>query len=398
VSSARSSLLTPEGVAEAAAFLAEKEIDAWLLFDFGDRNPLAHRLLGPGKTTRPAFAVVRAGATPVLLRHAIESSAWPDWPWPVREYSDWRQVPWLLATLLAGCRVVAMEVSEGGALPVTDRVPAGVIDLVRATGVRVRSSADLVTTFHSRWSWSQLERHRVAAELLRTTALGAFSRALEAARSSSLAEGEVADWIRATLRHAGITEQVDAIVAGGERSADPHYQPGGRGAPLEQDSVVLIDLWGSFPGGVPADQTWMGYLGASPPDSLSRAWDAVRAARDEALAFLDRRAKAGEVIHGYEVDVVARAALRSRGLDRHFVHRLGHSIDHDLHGSGPNLDDFETHDDRRLIPGIGFSVEPGVYLPGEFGVRSEVNVYLGAAGPEVTPAAIQTELLTASRG
>jgi Xaa-Pro aminopeptidase len=262
----------------------------------------------------------------------------------------------------------------------------------------VRSSADLVTVFHSRWSPRELERHRAAAEVLRDTALAAFTRASDDAQSNPLAEGELAGWIRATLRGAGITEQVDAIVAGGVRSADPHYQVRGRGAPLGPESVVLIDLWGSFPGGVPADQTWMGYLGANPPDALSQAWAAVREARDEAIAFLTRRAKAGLATRGCEVDAVARAVLRGRGLDRHFVHRLGHSIDHDLHGWGPNLDDFETHDDRRLVAGIGFSVEPGVYLPGAFGVRSEVNVYLGETGPEVTPAVIQTELLLGPLG
>ena len=394
---AAGALLTAEGLAEAGAFLAEMGADGWLLFDFGDRNPLAHRILGPGKTTRAAFALVRPGAAPVLLRHSIERSAWPDWPWAVREYSDWRAVPRVLATLLAGCSVVAMEVSEGGALPVVDRVPAGITELVRATGVRVRSSADLVTIFHSRWSPTQLERHRVAAEVLRATALGAFARAADAARLNPIQEGDLADWIRVTLKGAGITEQVDTIVAGGARSADPHYQPRGRGAALEPETALLIDLWGAFPKGVPADQTWMGYLGADPPDALSRTWAAVREARDEALAFVRARVSSGAPTRGYEVDAVARAALRSRGLDRHFTHRLGHSIDHDLHGSGPNLDDFETHDDRRLVTGIGFSVEPGVYLPGEFGVRSEVNVHLGGAGPEVTPSAIQTDLLTAPR-
>ena len=401
MSAAAGSLLTPEGVAEAEAFLGEVGTDAWLLFDFGDRNPLAHRILGPRKTTRPAFAVVRRGADPLLLRHAIEASAWPDWPWPVREYADWREIPRILTALLAGCRAVAMEVSEGGALPVVDRVPAGIVDLVRATGVRVHSSADLVTIFHSRWSSRELALHRAAAEVLRDTALAAFARAAEAVGAggltegvSPLTEGALADWIRATLKEAGITEQVDAIVAGGARSADPHYHPRDGGAPLEPDSVLLIDLWGSSPGGVPADQTWMGYLGASPPDVLSRTWTAVRDARDDALAFLRRGMTTGASMRGYEVDAVARATLRGRGLGDHFAHRLGHSIDRDLHGSGPNLDDFETHDDRRLIAGIGFSVEPGVYLPGVFGVRSEVNVYLDEDEPLVTPVVIQTELLT----
>ncbi len=162
-------------------------------------------------------------------------------------------------------------------------------------------------------------------------------------------------------------------------------------------SVVLIDLWGRHSdGGIPADQTWMGFLGRQPPERVSDIWSAVRGARDAAIEFLSERAGTGEPVRGWEVDEVARRTLAKTGLDEYFIHRLGHSIDHDLHGTGPNLDDLETHEERRLLAGVGFSVEPGVYVPGELGVRSEVNVFWGSDGPLVTPTEIQRDLLLSS--
>ena len=388
-------LLTPDRVEEVSVLLSDQGADAWLLYDFHDQNPLAHRLLGLGRTTRQAFALFPRRGHPVLLRHAIEASPWSEWAWESREYRGWRELIQGLRDLLSGLEIVAMEVSEDGAIPALDRVPSGVVDLVRATGVSVTSSMDLVTVFHARWSREGLELHRVAAEVVRAIALAAFQKAAEAASGRApILELELMEWIRSELCAHGLTDQEDCIVAGGAQASDAHYEPAGDGAPLEEGSVVLIDLWGRHPdGGIPADQTWMGFLGRRPPDRLVEVWFAVREARDAALGFLSDRAAKGESVRGWEVDKVARGTLARRGLDSYFIHRLGHSIDTDLHGSGPNLDDLETREERRLLPGVGFSVEPGVYIPGELGVRSEVNVHWGADGPEVTPQEIQNELL-----
>ena len=388
-------LLTPDRMEEVSALLSDQGADAWLLYDFHDQNPLAHRLLGLGRTTRQAFALFPRRGHPVLLRHAIEASPWSGWPWESREYRGWRELIQGLRNLLSGLEIVAMEVSEDGVIPSLDRVPSGVVELIRATGVSVTSSMDLVTVFHARWSLEGLELHRVAAEVVRAIALAAFQKAAEAASGrTAIHEVELMEWIRTELRANGLTDQEDCIVAGGAQASDAHYEPAGYGAPLEEGSVVLIDLWGRHPdGGIPADQTWMGFLGRRPPDRLVEVWSAVREARDAALGFLSDRAGKGESVRGWEVDEVARGTLARRGLDSYFIHRLGHSIDTDLHGSGPNLDDLETREERRLLPGVGFSVEPGVYIPGELGVRSEVNVHWGADGPEVTPRETQDELL-----
>ena len=387
-------LLTGERLQEASSLLGDAGCDGWLLYDFDEQDPLAHELLGAGRTTRPAYALVPREGPPILLRHAIEASPWRGWPFEVRVYRGWRELDRMLRALLSGVRTVAMEVSPGGRIPALDRVPAGVAERVKEIGAAVVSSADLITATYARWSTEGLVSHRRAAVAIREIAHAAFWRAGEAAQGgAALEEGALAEWIRARLREAGLTGE-DSIVAAGSRAADPHYEPVGRGGVLTPGSLVLVDLWGAFPDdGIPADQTWMGFLGRKPPGRVTEVWSAVRDARDAALAFLEARWVSGQAPRGWEVDRAARETLASRGLGDYFVHRLGHSIDRELHGSGPNLDDLETREERSLIPGIGFSVEPGVYIPGELGVRSEVNVYMGSDGPEVTPANYQRELL-----
>jgi Xaa-Pro aminopeptidase len=126
---------------------------------------------------------------------------------------------------------------------------------------------------------------------------------------------------------------------------------------------------------------------------VERVWGTVRTARDAAVALVRDRVSRGKAVAGYEADQAARTVIERAGLGDWFVHRTGHSIDRDLHGSGPNLDDYETHDDRQLVAGVGFSVEPGVYIEGEFGVRSEVNMVIGKDDAQVTPAEVQTGLI-----
>ncbi len=386
-------LLDPDRIEELQSVLTESTVCGWLLYDFQDRNPIAQRLLGLRMATRRAFVFFPARGEPVLLYHRIEASSWDGWPWLRQSYAGWRELTERLERILSGMETVAMEVSPAGAVPTIDRVPSGVVEMVEEAGVRVTSSGDLVTAFYARWSAHGLRRHRAAAGIVQSVAMEAFRRAAAAAGTPApLSERALADWIRGRLREEGLVDQEDCIVAAGANTAAPHYHPGGEGEALSAGSVVLIDLWGRDPdGGIPADQTWMGVLGRSAPDRAVELWTAVRETRDLALEFL--RERAGGEVRGWEVDEVARAELDRRGLGRYFLHRLGHSIDTELHGSGPNLDSLETRDDRRLLPGVGFSVEPGVYLPGEIGIRSEVNVHWTEAGPEVTPPEIQSDLL-----
>ena len=396
-------LLDPEAPARVSVLLADvtaphpdqaSGVDGWLLYDFRDQNPLAHALLGLGKTTRRAFVLFRRRGEPVLLRHAIEASAWRGWPWESRSYSGWEELEEALASLLAGMTSVAMEVSSRSAVPTVDRVPSGVVELVRETGVQVVSSGDLVSHFHAAWGEEGLASHRRAALVVRDVAREAFERAAAAIRNGDpLHEADLMTWIQGELEGRGLPVHAGCIVAIGPTASDPHYAPEGQGERIVAGVPLLIDLWGAEPGGIPADQSWMAYLGRTPDARTLEVWNAVRDARDAALSLLREAHEAGRELQGWEVDRAARDLLAQRGLAHGFVHRLGHSIDTELHGSGPNLDDLETRDERRILPGTGFSVEPGVYIPGELGVRSEVNVHWGANGPEVTPADFQTELL-----
>ena len=397
-----SHLLSPEGLARLPALLERVGADAWLLFDMGDHNPLAHRILALGKTTRRAFALISGSGAPRLLHHAIEASAWRNWPGERRSYSSWGDMEGGLAWILEGRERVAMEVSPRSAVPTVDRVPSGIVELVRARGVEVVSSGDLITAYHSLWGPEDLASHREAAGIVRATAMQAFQKvARDIGAGRHLRERDLMEWIETRLHEAGVTEQVGCVVAAGASASDPHYDPPGAGVVLKGGDLVLLDLWGGLAGGgVPADQTWMAFLAAPNrvPTRVRAVWDAVRDARDGALQFLGDRYRAGREVRGWEVDEVARGVLRDRGMDTWFTHRLGHSIDERLHGSGPNLDHLETRDERVLLPGVGFSVEPGVYIPGELGVRSEVNVYWGEDGPEVTTPRPQDDLIYAPPG
>jgi Xaa-Pro aminopeptidase len=234
-----------------------------------------------------------------------------------------------------------------------------------------------------------MAEHGEAAEVIAAIARGELARVV---REPGVTERAVQARVIAALGEAGLVFDHPPVVAFGPGSAIPHYESGD--TPLRAGHVVLIDLWGSRPGSVSADQTWMGFAGAEPPLRVRRVWETVRSARDAAIAAIRESAAVRAPITGADADTAARRVVEEAGFGEYFVHRTGHSIDRDLHGSGPHLDDYETHDDRRLGPGIGFSVEPGVYLPGEFGVRSEVNMYWGREGPVVTPREPQRELVT----
>ncbi|RMH11445.1 MAG: M24 family metallopeptidase [Gemmatimonadetes bacterium] len=387
-------LVTPEGVARVQDALRERGLEGWLLCEFHGQNPVSRGLLGLEWTTRRSFVLVPAEGEPTALIHAIEHSSWAHWPRPRVEYAGWRDMEARLPELLGGRRRLAMEVSPGNAVPTLDLTPSGLLELLEGLGVEPVGSGDLVTTFYSVWSDEQLREHRANAEIVKAVARAAFERAAEAVRAGAPAtEGALAAWIREELGRRGLTYGVDCIVAIGPRAADPHYDPGEVGETIEHGQVLLIDLWGkATEDGVPADQTWMGVLDDHVPEAAQRVWEAVRDARDAAVRFLRERAAAGEAVRGFEVDDVARGVIRERGWGDAFVHRTGHSIDRDLHGSGPNLDNLETRDDRTLVTGVGFSIEPGVYLRGDLGVRSEINVHWGADGPLVTPEGPQSEM------
>ena len=389
-------MLTPDTLPALQQALVAAKVDGWLVFDFHGMNPIAGGLLRlDGMVTRRVFAWVPREGVPVALTHAIEQGPWHRWPanWKREIYSSWRSLEQHLAALVSGKRV-AMEYSPGDAVPYVDRIPAGVLDMVRAAGAEVVSSAELVSRFYASWSPANLAAHKRAAETIAGIARDAMSLAGERARSNTpIAEHELQQWILERFERAGVTTDHGPIVAAGANAANPHYAPSEQQPrPIVRGDILLIDLWAAHPGHPYADQTWMASLGA-PSEHALEVGSAVRDGRDAAIELLRTRIGAGSPVRGGDVDDAARGVITARGFGERFTHRTGHSIDpRSLHGAGPHLDNLETRDDRLLIPGVAFSIEPGVYITGDIGMRSEVNAFVGDGEVVITPSEYQRDL------
>src|SRR5712691_5704504 len=334
--------------------LADLGADGWLLYDFRGVNPVAPQVLGlHGLATRRLFVLLARDGPPVAVAHKIELGPLAGFPGEVRPYAAWPELHAALRALVAG-KTLALEVSHNDNVPYVDRVPHGVVQLLESLGARIVSSAPLVTRFAARWSAAELEGHRRAAQALAEIAPEALRWAgSEAARGVDVRETAVQRRVLDAFARAGLVTDNPPIVGFQANSANPHYEPrAGADRRLAAGDVMLLDLWaGPAKGSVFADQTWMGFAGRSPDAEVTRAWDAVRRARDAAVDLLRARWEKRTRVTGADVDDAARAVIRDAGYGEWFVHRTGHSIDRDLHGSGPHLDNFETGDDRQLVAG-----------------------------------------------
>ena len=375
--------------------LRAAKLDGWLLYDFRGRNTVTGKLTGLGALTRRYFVLVPAQGEPHAITHKIEAGPWEGWPFGRSEYSAWRELDEALRRVLGNTRRLAMEVFPRDAVPPLDLVPAGVLELIRAVGPEVVSSGDLVSRFYSAWSAEDLASHRRASAILMQVAHAAFQRIAQELQSGNVVhETDVHEWIIADLQERGFGAGADCHIARGPNAADPHYAPIGRGDAINRNEVVMIDLWSKeHDQTVYADQTWMGYTGPSVPDRIAKLFEIVTGGRDAAVEFMRRAHEAGRRVTGGEVDDVTRNYIAERGYGDAFIHRTGHSIDQAVHGMGPNIDNLETNETRLLIEGVGFSIEPGIYLRGDVGMRSEINVYMGPDGPEVTTPQLQSHML-----
>jgi len=380
-------------LAELQEALREADLDGWLLFAFKGLNPVATRVLGlTGLNTRRLFALFPRRGEPVVIAHKIELQGLENFPGKVVPYARWSELNQALSHAVAG-RTLGMEISPRNAVPYLDRVPHGVVQLLQSMGAKILPSGDLVSRFAARWSQQELADHHFAAEILADVARSTLRQAIR--ETGALTETALQARVIAALEGRGLVLNEPPIVGFGPNSAKPHYEPEpGKDAVLRPGDLVLLDLWaGRSLDTVFADQTWIGFAGSHLPPQVAEVWRTVRRARDAAIDAIRAASAEHRSIAGYEADQAARAVVSAAGYGDAFVHRTGHSIDRDLHGSGPHLDDYETHDDRVLLPGVGFSVEPGIYLPGSFGIRSEVNVFMDPSGPVVTPREPQREVI-----
>lgn len=371
----------------AQAALRAQGLAAWWIYDFRGNNPVAERYLGmPGAHfSRRVVLAVPAEGTPTLLAHAIERGAAERGPWPVRTYADRQGLRAALTEMNPG-GPVAIEYAPEADLPYVSHVDAGTVELLRAVGVDVRSSAEVLQAF-AVWTPAQVAAHERAAAAVMQVCAGAFDEIRRRlAAGEAVREHEVQRWIAARFAERGLVTGHDATVGFGPNAGDPHYSPRAQDdRALGLGEVVLIDLWAKEErADAPyADVTWMGVRG-EPAAEVARAWVAVRDARDLGVRTIADAYAAGRPPAGWEVDRAVRDFLTAQGYGDAFVHRTGHSLGWGpIHGEAAHLDDFETRDVRRLTPGFGVTVEPGVYLPA-FGVRSELNVLLESGGPRVT--------------
>lgn len=371
--------------------LREQGLDGWLWYDFQGANPIAQRMAGlttgGHMATRRWFYFIPAAGEPRGLVHMIERHNLDRLPGAKTAYAGRTQLETGLQQLLNGSRRVAMEYSPNGAIPYVSRVDAGTIELVRGQGVDVVSSGDLVQQFEAQWGEEGVRSHRLAAEKLYRIKDRAFEAVARCTRDSvPVNEYEIQQLMWRWFQEEELTSDAAPLVAAMENASDPHYMPTAAGSrPIHANELLLLDLWGKLktPGAVFADISWVGFTGANVPDDMSRVFAVARDARDAAVSLVEEAAATGREIRGFELDRAARAVIESAGFGRYILHRTGHSLGQTVHGNGAHLDDYETHDERRLLPGTGFTIEPGLYLE-RFGVRTEINMVWTPAGPEVT--------------
>ena len=399
--------------------IAAQDIDGWLFCDFHNREHIAYRILGldinKSCSRRWFYFVPRRGA-PVKLVHAIEQGALSALPGKTRVYAGWEALKENLGAILnqtgsphpglaslarpspggRGKRRVAMQYSPKNNIPTISLVDAGTIELVRSLGVEVVSSADLVQRLYSLVDDKRFKSHQKAGKLVQKIKDDAFALIINSLnRKKAISELDVQKFIMDRFEENNLTTNHGPIVAANEHAADPHFEPTAKNSKrFKKNDRVLIDLWAKLKthDAVYYDITWCGFLGSSPPAEYVKRFQITMNARDAAINFVRDSLRAGKTIRGWEVDKVCRGVITDAGFGKYFVHRTGHSIDTSVHGEGANIDSLETQDDRKLIPGALFSIEPGIYKDG-IGVRSEVDVYISLHGDVCVEGAVQQELI-----
>ena len=378
---------------DAREHMLSAGIDGWLLYDYHNANPIFWDTVGHvPNVTRPCWLWVPTEGEAQLLVSYVDQGRFAHLGLPSTPFVSRDEMVSGLKALLPADGTIAMEYSPSSELPRISRVDAGTLELVRSVGVGVVSSADIVQYATQRWNDVQLASHVAAAEKLTAIVKRAFHHIRETL-ADDITEYEVAEFIRRLYKAEGLETPDGPVVAVNQHSSDPHFDPTmAESAVIVEGDWVLIDLWARLHGSdtMYADITWTGYVGKTVPQRQQSVFDTVIDARDTGLAEIVDAAAAGRELQGWQVDRAARDFVNRAGHGEQFSHRLGHSLGREVHSNAVNLDDWETHDTRLLIPGLAVTIEPGIYLA-DFGVRSEIDVFIGEDGPRVTTE-VQTEV------
>jgi len=378
--------------------LCDAGLDGWLFYDHHHRDPLAYGILGldPGMhVTRRWFYLVPAVGEPRKLVHRIEAGRLDTLPGTRTEYSSWQELETHLQAMLTDVTRLAMQYSPRNAIMYVSMVDAGTVEVLRGMGKEIVSSADLVSQFEAVLTEAQIRTHFVAQEKLDRILAEGWKVMGAGARGDGADEFSMVQWLGEAMRREGLVWEHGPNVSCAENSADSHYEPSAENSrAIRRGDFVLIDIWAKLdqPDACYYDITWTGVVDREPTAREQTIFTTVRDARDAAIARV-RSAFADRVpIAGWEADDAARGVIRAAGYGDWFTHRTGHNIGSEIHGSGANLDNLETHDVRFILPNTCFSVEPGIYFPGEFGVRSEVNMITRPGQADVT-GRVQTDLV-----
>ena len=388
-------------ITEIQRELATLRLDAWLLYDFRGINPIAQNVasLSGKNITRRWFCLVPTHGEPQWLVHKIETSNFVGVRGQTTLYAGWQELNEEMRKLLADIKTVAMEYSPNAEIPYISRVDAGTLEWIRSFGVEVHTSADLAQRVEARLSDAQAAGHQASAHLVLQAKDYAFAWiGAQLKDGKTITEYDVQQEILGQFDDMDLVTDHPPIVAVNAKSSDPHYAPTATNTQeIKSGDFILIDLWAKQKelDAVFADTTWVAYAGKTVPSQYVEIFEIVKEARDKAVRFIRERWERDEPIHGYEVDDCVRGYITEKGYGEFFIHRTGHNIGTVIHGNGVNLDNLETRDRRTLIPGVCFSIEPGIYLS-DFGVRTEIDVFLAGRGKDgviVTTAPVQNQVL-----
>ena len=382
--------------------LQKAKLDGWLFYDFHNRDPISYSILGLnfGKiTSRRWFYYIPATGEPIRLVHKVEPVKLDALPGKKLFYLAWTELHESLKNILGPVpRRIAMQYSAMNAIPYVSLADAGTVELIRSFGHWIESSADLVQLFESVLDAEAYRSHSEASRLIHHIKDEAFQKIQTALKNGdSITEYEIQQYIVKRFDESGLDCMNEFPIVGvNDHPANPHFEPTRENTYLiKKGDTILIDLWAKLktPDAVFADITWCGYAGSAPPEKYQRMFEVVRNARDSALEFVQERFLKKETCRGWEVDEACRNVIRKAGFDRWFIHRTGHSIGRNVHGNGVNIDNLETKEERMLIPGICFSIEPGIYLEGEMAVRTEIDVFITLDGKVTVQGNPQKELV-----
>jgi Xaa-Pro dipeptidase len=381
--------MTQNQIEEIQAALQARNIPAWLFCDHHHRDAIAYRILGLPESlmvSRRWFYLIPAQGEPVRLLHRIEPHHLDSLPGHMRVYAAWQELVNNLSEMLSGMATVAMQFSANNMIFTVSIVDAGTVDLIRSLGVSVVSSANLVAQFEATWTEEQIRSHFAARDSIDAIMAAVFPEIGRQVRNGRTDEFQIQRWLMEAFRREDLVADSRPIVAVNQHSSDPHYSPtAGHSSQICEGDFVLLDVWGKkkTPGAVYYDISWTGFVGASLPDRICEIFNIVRLSRDAGIEKVTTVIGSGNRLCGWEVDKAARDVLEAAGYGKYLNNRVGHSIGTEVHGNGANMDNFESRDERELLPNTCFSIEPGIYLP-EFGLRSEINMLVRRGSAEIT--------------